>query len=354
MPSWDIRLADEVRSAVQGDPLWEGYLRQLGSPKHARFALHLAIFVEPYLQFILEGRKTVESRFSARRCVPYQCVRRGDVVLLKRSGGPVIGLCQIADAWFYRLDPRSWDIVRKEFTEALCAQDPTFWKERRHASFATLMRLQHVRSIVPMTCAKRDRRGWVVLQRPFDQSPLLDAMRPVVVAFAGGIASGKSTLSMGIANTLGWARVSFGDYIRHVARSRGLECSREALQNVGSALIAQGWDEFCRSVLMQGGWEPGQPLIIDGIRHTEAVAVLRQLVAPSELLLVFIALDDRTREVRMRQRGVADPEKLRRVEEHPTEVQVRTVLPDMADLTVDGSRSTEDLLREIVIWIQQH
>lgn len=116
MPAWDICLADEVRSAVQGDLLWKEYLRQLASPKQAGFALDLAIFVEPYLQFILEGRKTVESRSSARCGVPYKCVQKGDVVLLKRSGGPIVGLCRIADAWFYGLDPRSWDTIRKEFT----------------------------------------------------------------------------------------------------------------------------------------------------------------------------------------------------------------------------------------------
>ena len=354
MPAWDIGLADEVGSAVRGDLLWEGYLRQLASPKQARFALHLAIFVEPYLQFILEGRKTVESRFSVRRGVPYKCVQKGDVVLLKRSGGPIVGLCRIADAWFYRLDPRSWDTIRKEFTEALCAQDPGFWNKRKHASFATLMRLQHVRSIAPIRCAKRDRRGWVVLQRSLAQLPLLDPVKPLVVAFAGRMGSGKSTLSMGIAKALRWPWVSFGDYIRHVARSRGLDCSRETLQYVGSTLIDQGWEGFCRAVLMQVNWEPGQPLVIDGIRHAEAVAALRQLVTPSKLVLVFITVNDPVREARLRQRGVIDREQLRRAEEHPIEVQVGTVLPEMADLTVDGARPVEDLLQETVSWIRQH
>jgi hypothetical protein len=56
----------------------------------------------------------------------------------------------------------------------------------------------------------------------------------------------------------------------------------------------------------------------------------------------------------LRQRGITDREQLRRVEEHPIEVQVGTVLPEMADLTVDGARPVEDLLQETVTWIQQH
>jgi ASC-1-like (ASCH) protein len=50
------------------------------------------VFIEPYLQFILDGQKTVESRFSANRSAPYQQVGKGDVVLLKRTGGPVMGV----------------------------------------------------------------------------------------------------------------------------------------------------------------------------------------------------------------------------------------------------------------------
>jgi len=105
---------------------------------------------------------------------------------------------------------------------------------------------------------------------------------------------------------------------------------------------------------MQVNWEPGQPLVIDGIRHAEAVDALRQLATPFELVLVFITVNDPVREARLRQRGVTDREQLRRAEEHPIEVQVGTVLPEMADLTMDGARPVEDLLQEMVTWIQQH
>jgi dephospho-CoA kinase len=354
MPEWHARLVHEVRSAVQGDPFWRQYLWQWTAPHEVCYTLHLAILIEPYLQFILEGRKTVESRFSARRSAPYGAVQRGDVVILKRSGGPVVGVAQVAHAWFYRLDPQSWESIRKEFTEALCAQDPGFWQTRQHASFATLMRLQHVQALTPITCTKQDRRGWVILQRPSHQMSLLATRKPLVLAFAGSIASGKSTLSAGIAQTLGWRYASFGDYVRQVARERGLDGSREVLQEVGAALIDQGWKHFCWAVLGQVEWEPGQSLVIDGIRHVEAVEVLRQLVAPSEVLLVFIAGEESIRHARLRQRSRTDDETLQRVEGHSTEIQVKTRIPGMADFTVDGTRPVESLLQEIVTWVEQH
>src|SRR5437867_4139305 len=78
--------------AVKGHAFWEARLRGLCTDKRTAFSLHLAVLLEPYLGYVLEGRKTVESRFSAVRCPPYRRVQSGDVVLLKSSGGPVEGI----------------------------------------------------------------------------------------------------------------------------------------------------------------------------------------------------------------------------------------------------------------------
>ena len=177
-------------------------------------------------------------------------------------------------------------------------------------------------------------------------------MRPVVLAFSGGIASGKSTLSRSVAKTLDWPWVSFGDYVRTVAQNRSLGNSREVLQEVGSSLIKEGWTQFCSSVLNQITWRPGQSLVVDGIRHAEAVYELQKLVAPSEFLLVFVETSDPMRKARLRARKVADYEKLQCIESHSTEAQVKVFLAGMADLTVDGTQPMENLVHEIVTWIQ--
>lgn len=157
-------LIEELIASVQGDPFWENYFNQFLSQLHSSFGLHLAILVEPYLQFILEGKKTIESRFSVNRCPPYKHICKGDIILLKRSGGPIVGLCQVTDAWFYHLNSESWSSIKENFSMAICAQGPDFWTAREGASFATLMRIRHVKSITPITYTKRDRRGWIVLQ----------------------------------------------------------------------------------------------------------------------------------------------------------------------------------------------
>ena len=165
MLNWNLSLVEELQSAVQSDPFWADYLDRFTS-EPSPFAIHLAIFVEPYLDLVLNGRKTIESRFSSRRVIPYKRVNSGDMVLLKQSGGNIVGLCLIAHAWFYELDIHSWHTIREEFAKALCAQDPLFWDKRKAASFATLMQLREVRRISPIKISKTDRRGWVVLHSP--------------------------------------------------------------------------------------------------------------------------------------------------------------------------------------------
>jgi hypothetical protein len=87
-------------------------------------------------------------------------------ILLKESSGPILGLCRVSNVWFYSLNPNSWQHLRSEFAEALCAQDPDFWSQRAGASFATLMQIDYVRAIEPIPFPKQDRRGWVVLRPP--------------------------------------------------------------------------------------------------------------------------------------------------------------------------------------------
>ncbi len=145
------------------DAFWQQRLTNLLWDGSSPNAVHLAIFLEPYLKYILEGRKTVESRFSSRRYAPYQKVQVGDILFLKRSSGPVVGLCEVTSVWFYRLAPESWDNIKREFSQELCIQDPSFWETKRHASYATLMRIGHVLPIKPIKFPKYDRRGWVLL-----------------------------------------------------------------------------------------------------------------------------------------------------------------------------------------------
>jgi len=163
-------IANKILPLVEGNSFWNNYLSDILFDKKPSVGIHLGVFIEPYISYILGGRKTVESRFGIRRQPPYGHVASDDILFLKYSGGPVVGICKISDVWFYQLNRKSWSTLRKEFADALCAQDSEFWQQRKHASFATLMQIKSVVKIPPVDFPKKDRRGWVILRRPLINS----------------------------------------------------------------------------------------------------------------------------------------------------------------------------------------
>ena len=176
-------------------------------------------------------------------------------------------------------------------------------------------------------------------------------MNSVVVAFAGPIGSGKSTLSGQVSCRLGWPLASFGAYVRKAAQAYGCDKSRKDLQLTGDFFIDRGWKAFCEEVLADANWRPGSSLVVEGIRHVEALEMLKGIVIPSKLCLVYVSLGDRERKTRLKATSNDEHLKLEEFELHPTEQQVRTTLFARADLVVDNSHPVDKVTDEIVSWI---
>lgn len=193
----------------------------------------------------------------------------------------------------------------------------------------------------------------LAMLNPIDRNLLLRALEPLVVAFAGKIGSGKSTISSGVAKALGWAHASFGDYLRTVAKSSGLDDSREVLQELGATLVSKSANDFCRAVLTHYQWSAGEPLVIDGIRHAEVVEALRSLVAPLELRLVFLDVKDSARLERLERVDESIPQNIALVEAHSTEFEVRGHLSSLANLRLSGEQPVGELVSTVVNWIHQ-
>ena len=147
---------------VVGDVYWVGYLARALEPS-SRLNLHLAVVSQPFLDYILDGRKTIESRFSRNRCAPFCMVAPGDIILFKQVGGPVCGLSVASRVWYYDLTRMPIENIRQQFDDRICA-DEDFWGAHRHSSYASLVSLSQTIRIEPVRCNKRDRRGWVLLR----------------------------------------------------------------------------------------------------------------------------------------------------------------------------------------------
>lgn len=164
MPEWERNVVDEVATRLAEAPYWGEKLAPWREGKAVPFAWHLAVFVEPFLTYVLEGTKKVESRFSVNEAAPYGKVERGDVILIKSSGGPIVGIAEAAEATSYQIDAAGLDEIRAKFGQALCIEGEEFWTAKRAACYATLVQLSQVSSTVHIDCDKRDKRGWVTLR----------------------------------------------------------------------------------------------------------------------------------------------------------------------------------------------
>jgi hypothetical protein len=164
------QLISHLATQLVADADWAPALGKLHT---GEVSLHLAVLTEPFFGWLLEGTKTIESRFSRIRCAPYGTLADGDIIAVKRTGGAVTGAFQAGQVSTYQLTRSRIAWLRAQFAAQICAADDEFWDQRADCAFATLVQVRHVRIIPGFSFPKKDRRGWVQLTRVPAQQSLL-------------------------------------------------------------------------------------------------------------------------------------------------------------------------------------
>jgi hypothetical protein len=120
---------------------------------------HLVILRPPYLDMILSGEKTVESRLTRRRHPAAQRCSPGDTLYLKRAGGDIEGRAIVAAIHVYEgLDPAGLHALALEWAGRVAATEPDDWytsmkQDARHALFIALRGVQRI--YIPSTALPR-------------------------------------------------------------------------------------------------------------------------------------------------------------------------------------------------------
>ena len=125
---------------------------------------HLAIFDEKTTKKVLLGEKTLDLRLSQNRIAPFGRVSSGDLVLVKKSGGDVIGEFKVRRVITYdNLSKEQIAKIKKDYNRFL-KMDSLYWHEKEDAKFGTLIFMEKFQpTLLPLKIKKRDQRGWVVL-----------------------------------------------------------------------------------------------------------------------------------------------------------------------------------------------
>ena len=241
-----IKLEDflqKIQVDLQNNEYWHNKIID------SKCKIHLALMVEPYLSLILSGKKTIESRFSTKKIIPFNTISVGDIVVLKKSGGDIVAVFEVEKAIFKHLDNEN-DIeeVKEKYGKDLCLEDK-FWFEKRDANYVTLIKISHLQPVSPITIKRANRQSWLTYSREEKVTGKDDGVGKLV-CIVGKIASGKTTVANELATAMNGEQFSISDYLKYCLKQNGNENpSRTQLQELGEDFINRGWDDFCENFL---------------------------------------------------------------------------------------------------------
>ncbi len=133
--------------------------------------IHVAMIWRRYLEAILDGRKTIESRLTITARAPYQRVAPGERIYFKISAGPFRARARAQRITFLDgLTPARIAALRAEFGSAILGDDD-YWRSKRTARYATLIWLADVEpvSVGPRIQPQRG-LAWLTLPDRMDVS----------------------------------------------------------------------------------------------------------------------------------------------------------------------------------------
>ena len=126
---------------------------------------HLVILKKPYLDKILSGAKTIESRFSKTMIAPFGRIVSGDKLFFKISSGPVCAVGRAAKIkQFDNLTSAKLNLLRQKYDRYIQG-NKDYWRVKRQCRYGVLVWLEDVIAIEHVWINTKDWRAWVVLTK---------------------------------------------------------------------------------------------------------------------------------------------------------------------------------------------
>ena len=132
--------------------------------------IHLGIFAPPFDAYILNGQKTIESRFTKNKVLPYQKVKEDDIVFMKKSSGPIIAYFTVKKVLFFdlskaqTLDDVVNETLKEKYNQELCVNEE-FWLQKANSRYATLIWVKDLVLVKPFKISKKGMQTWLVLKK---------------------------------------------------------------------------------------------------------------------------------------------------------------------------------------------
>jgi len=162
---WKDKILKKLINDFKNDAQWITYIEKIQN-ENSDIAIHLAIFSEPLLQKLMTGAKVLESRFSVNKISPFGKIRPGDIVVVKKTGGPIVAAFISGIVYCEaNLTPDMIEDMKFKHSKNLgLSTDDVFWGKKIHSKYATLINITNLKELSPYSIEKKDRIGWVVVK----------------------------------------------------------------------------------------------------------------------------------------------------------------------------------------------
>lgn len=131
---------------------------------------HIAILRQPFFNMVLNGEKTIESRWSMNKIAPYKKVSIGDEILLKLTGQPVTAIAKVKDVKYYELTPIIVEQIRVKYGKKIGTDKFEDWQSTLKKKYCTLIWLENIQTISPINVPKSNGAGWLIVKNQFKNS----------------------------------------------------------------------------------------------------------------------------------------------------------------------------------------
>ena len=121
---------------------------------------HIVILKRKYLDLIISGKKTIESRWAMNKIVPYHKVNIGDVLYLKETGKDVCAKAIVSDVKFFELNKDIVDDIIDKYGDKICINKNN--KERYNKKYCTLIWVDKVERIKPFSVRRSFGTAWMI------------------------------------------------------------------------------------------------------------------------------------------------------------------------------------------------
>jgi len=159
---WKDKLLDDLLTALESDISGKVYVDAIN---RLEVNMHLAIFTDPFLSYLLNGEKTFESRLSINKIAPYGKVHKNDIVVVKKSGGEIFGIFTVKTVHFYsNLNSALIKKIDDSYGDKIMWNSLEFLASKSSSKFLTLIEVASLKLFLPFDITKKDRGSWVIIR----------------------------------------------------------------------------------------------------------------------------------------------------------------------------------------------